>query len=240
MAGHLILISLEVTTDPAARNEPIREGAGAVANDSLAAESTRAGGGFSQNRDSEPLGVKGGNSTFTTTDTSGARKLPPTTDASHRGEPAEQKRYPEGLGGQPDFPGAHVPTTGYVGGASGSNEQQGHGVYNASAKIQESDDNSQGTSNAGTAPSYVATQTQSMGSTKPKGANLKEGVDIDDSNNASWTTDIGSENDPGRLAANQFKHSGSGSATSATGGPRQTELEKDSQPYAPLQAEQEA
>ncbi|TAQ90064.1 hypothetical protein B7494_g1611 [Chlorociboria aeruginascens] len=68
-------------------NDPhstIREGAGAVALDSLAADSTREGGGFSENRNSEPLGVSGSNSTFANTDTSSARRLDPASDAEAR------------------------------------------------------------------------------------------------------------------------------------------------------------
>jgi len=200
------------------------EGAGPVANDSLAAESTRAGGGFSQNRDGEPLCVKGGNSTFNTTDTSGATKLPPTSDAAHRGNPNEQLRYAEGLGGQPDFPGAHLPSGGYVGG--GDSSKQGY--------------QAQDTSNAGTAPSYVASVTRNLGSAKPKGANLKEDLDIDDSRNASWNTDIGSKDDPGRLAENQFQLNNSENTGNAARGARSTGHEAVSQPYAPLRAEEPA
>lgn len=201
------------------------EGAGPVANDSLAAESTRSGGGFSQNRDGEPLGVKGGNSTFNTTNTSGATKLPPTSDAAHRGNPNEQPRYAEGLGGQPDFSGAHLPSGGYVGGG-GDLSKQGY--------------QTQGAGSAGAAPSYVAPVTQNPGSTKPKGANLKEDLNIDDSKNASWNTDIGSKDDPGRLAENQFQLNSTENTGNAARGARSTEHEGVSQPYAPLRAEEPA
>ena len=43
------------TSDPERYQNPIKEGAGAVASDSLAAESARSGGGFSSNRNSEPV-----------------------------------------------------------------------------------------------------------------------------------------------------------------------------------------
>ncbi|CAG8958112.1 hypothetical protein HYFRA_00000458 [Hymenoscyphus fraxineus] len=69
-------------TDP---NAPvIKEGAGAVVSDSLAAESTREGGGFASNRDTDPFGPKGSNSTFTNRDTSSATRLDPTVDAEAR------------------------------------------------------------------------------------------------------------------------------------------------------------
>lgn len=55
----------------------------------MAAESTRQGGGFAENRDSEPLKVKGANSTFNTTDTSAADMLPPAANAASRTDPNE-------------------------------------------------------------------------------------------------------------------------------------------------------
>jgi len=55
-------------------------------------------------------------------------------------------------------------------------------------------------SNAGTAPSYVNAQSETHPG-GPKGKNLTEGgFESDDSKNASFTSDIGTENDPGRLA----------------------------------------
>ncbi|CAG8984249.1 hypothetical protein HYALB_00010505 [Hymenoscyphus albidus] len=69
-------------TDP---NAPvIKEGAGAVVSDSLAAESARAGGGFASNRDTDPFGAKGSNSIFTNRDTSSATRLDPAVDAEAR------------------------------------------------------------------------------------------------------------------------------------------------------------
>jgi len=54
------------------------------------------------------------------------------------------------------------------------------------------------TSNAGTAPGYV--NTQELGG-KPKGKNLTEGgFEGGSGRNASYGTDIGGKNDPGRVA----------------------------------------
>ena len=81
-----------------------------MASDSLAAESTRDGGGFSENRNSEPQGVAGANSTFANANTSGARRLDPASDAEARlaQEDWEEERrlgagatsYPAAAGGQ--------------------------------------------------------------------------------------------------------------------------------------------
>jgi len=153
----------------------IQEGSGAIASDSLAAESSNAGGGFSENRDSEPLGVSGANSTFANEDTSAARRLDPTSDAEARPDSGES--YPDAAGGQSK--GLAVTDT------EGSYETGG------------------ATSSAGIAPTYV--NSQYVDETGPKGKNLTEGgFDSDDSKNASFNGDIGGKNDPGRLAEETF------------------------------------
>lgn len=76
----------KVTTDPTGKHNIIREGAGAVIGDSLAAESFRAGGGFAENRDAQPLGVKAENTTLNTTDTSAATELPPAARGADRAD----------------------------------------------------------------------------------------------------------------------------------------------------------
>lgn len=56
----------------------------------------------------------------------------------------------------------------------------------------------------GTAPSYVNSQFADQGG--PKGKNLKEGgFESNDRNNASFTSEIGSKNDPGRAAEASFQ-----------------------------------
>ncbi|KAK4693608.1 hypothetical protein P7C71_g3827, partial [Lecanoromycetidae sp. Uapishka_2] len=115
------------TSDPERYTNPSTEGAGAVASDSLAADSARSGGGFGENRDSQPLSTSGSSSTFNNTDTSGATTLAPAPDAAEReakaawSETADEakgpggQKYPEGAGGQPKFPGQHS-MNGYAGG----------------------------------------------------------------------------------------------------------------------------
>jgi len=106
-----------------------QEPTGAVTSDSLAAESIRQGGGFSENDNAYVQGVKGSNSTFNTTDSSGATALHPARDGATRekqdalGLGADEKgasglKYPDAAG-QPDFDGTHS-TQGYVGGPGNS------------------------------------------------------------------------------------------------------------------------
>lgn len=174
-------------TDPNAPS--IREGAGPVASDSLAADSSRDGGGFSENRNSEPQGVSGSNSTFANTNVSGATRLDPASDAEARlaQEDWEEERklgagantYPAGLGDQSKALAVEDTTGSYQTGGS--------------------------TSNAGTAPSYVNSQNYG-GLGGPKGKNLTEGgFESNDRKNASFNSEIGSKNDPGRLAEQKFQ-----------------------------------
>ena len=172
-------------TDPNAPS--IEEATGAVANDSLAAECSRADGGFASNRGSEPQGVSGPNSTFANKNTSGATRLDPASDAEARqaeGDWAEEKKlgasgtYPDSVGGQ----------------AKGLSVTDTQGSYQTGGA----------SSNAGTAPSYVSSQY--VDSSGPKGKNLTEGgFESNDSKNASWNQDIGGKNDPGRLAEDKFE-----------------------------------
>lgn len=161
-------------TDP---NAPqIAERAGAIASDSLAAESTRAGGDFSKNRGNEPLGVAGANSTFANTNTSGADTLEPAPNSKSRKAATEDpnESYPSATDGQSKST-AITDTTGFFG----------------------------ATSHAGIAPTYV--NSQYVDTHGPKGKGLKEGgFDEGDDKNTSFTSDIGDENDPGRVAGAKF------------------------------------
>ncbi|KAN0112742.1 hypothetical protein V8E51_005693 [Hyaloscypha variabilis] len=168
-------------TDPNAPS--IQESAGPVASDSLAAESTREGGGFSENRNSEPQGVAGANSTFANANTSGAHRLDPASDAEARlaQEDWEEERK---LGaGANSYP------------AAAGGQSKGLAVENTEGSHQTGG----ATSAAGTAPSYVNSQFQDQAG--PHGKNLTEGgFESNDSKNASFNQEIGTKNDPGRLA----------------------------------------
>jgi len=173
-------------TDP---NAPaIQEGAGPIASDSLAAESTREGGGFSENRNSEPQDVKGVNSTFANANTSGATRLDPASDAEARlvQEDWEEERklgatstsYPTASGGQ----------------------SKGLAVENTQGSYQTGG----ASSAAETAPSYVNAQFKDQSG--PHGKNLTEGgFESNDSKNASFNNEIGTKNDPGRLAEEKMQ-----------------------------------
>lgn len=85
-----------------------------------------------------------------------------------------------------------------------------------------------------TAPNYISPIIFHGG--KPKGKNLTEGgFDDDPSNNASFTAEIGSQNDPGRASENFFQQQAESVASG--GGPRQGGLRGEGQ-YAVLEDEQ--
>lgn len=261
-----------------------------MAPDSLAAESARDGGAFSDNRDG---GVSESSSNLVNTDYSSATTLAPAPDATEREAKAAGQdtadelegpggqKYPEGLGGQGEFPGSHN-ADGYSGGstkakqellskaedsqgtrASGGSDEHGNGgpdtktLGNTGGTSSEyPGENTSGTSSGekterqaserkptsedisrssrdppssddSVAPGYIASVTvQPTQSGKPKGKNLTEGGfdDTDDSaaNNASFTADIGTENDPGRLAEQGFQRTNA--AVAGGGGPRQDEV----------------
>ncbi|KAF7597550.1 hypothetical protein BBP40_000028 [Aspergillus hancockii] len=254
--------STKVTTDPDASRNPIRESSGPIAGDSLAAESATKGGAYAQNRGAQPLGVSGSQSTLNTKDTSAASELSSAPVGAARENLDSQQKYPEALGGQGNYPGAHLPGSGYVGGPTAAKQQaqqQQQGTQQGtrhSARLQQqsqasrtSQTQQRGTANAsgsgyssnynaGTAPSYVEDVVGDLSSKTPKGKNLQEGG-FDENNNASFNTDIGSENDPGRLAERGFQNKQVESGPTGTSAGREKGV-SDQHPYQHLQSDQRA
>ena len=254
------LTNLQHTTDPEAYSNPKSEGAGAVASDSLAAESARSGGKFGENRDSQPLKQSGSSSTFANTDTSSATTLAPAPDAAEREakaawqETADEakgpggQKYPEGVDGQGDIqpqPLDGKPASGLRGvtgpsasmGTTGGEQTMGS---EAKSGLTENTYKGEGGSggNADAAPGYVASVVSDAGQTgKPKGKNITEGgFDEGDEQNASFNSEIGSKEDPGRRAEGEFQRvtqSASGSTA-----PKQKMGESDGSQYDVLDTDQ--
>ena len=180
----------------------IEEGAGAVASDSLAAESTSDGGKFSENRNSESRGVKGANSTFANTNTSGAIRLDPASDSEARMAQEDWEEERKLGAGSTSYP------------AAGDAQSKDLDAQNT----ERSYETGGSSNNGGIAPSYVNSQAAPGG---PKGKNLTEGgFESNDKKNASFTSDIGTKNDPGRLAEEKYQMANADAAESA-GMPRQ-------------------
>ncbi|KAL6235970.1 hypothetical protein BDW75DRAFT_208130 [Aspergillus navahoensis] len=198
------------TTDPLS-NRPINEPSGPVLKDSLAAESVNHGGTFNENRNAEPIGATSQNTTTNTTDTSAATKLPSASNAREREEPHGSQRYPDALGGQAEFPGAHIPETGYVGGSTAAKKDLGINKpnYPASEKL-DSQSKTRGQSRAQAPASGSGYQTRSATAAQKQNdssAIAGQGGEFpsDPKYNASFNSEVGSEDDPGRLAEQKFQ-----------------------------------
>lgn len=98
------------------------------------------------------------------------------------------------------------------------------------------------------APHYIDPVLGNFSASKPKGKNISEGgFDFDKAENASWTSEIGSQDDPGRRSEIKFESRSdenpaqAGAPISSTSGPGGREgLRKTGQPYGPLSSEEEA
>ena len=102
------------------------------------------------------------------------------------------------------------------------------------------DGTTSGGSKVDIAPSYVTLDVLNPPvSAKPQGKNLTEGgFDSDDSKNASFNADIGSEDDPSRLAEGAFQRREAESGPDAGGGPRQSGVTGKGQ-YNELQSQEQ-
>ncbi|KAL4879367.1 hypothetical protein BJY04DRAFT_193799 [Aspergillus karnatakaensis] len=211
------------TSDPLANN-PISEPSGPVVKDSLAAESANSGGAYSENRGAQPLGVSSKSTTTNTSDTSAARELPSTASARDRQNLESEKKYPDALGGQADYPGAHIPETGYVGGSTAAKKDlgiTGQHEYPASEKLSSQNQSQPQSKSSGasktpasgsgyqTRSATAAQKSQTYSAAAGQGktdSNANQGDFPSDSKyNASFNSEIGSDQDPGRLAEQKFQ-----------------------------------
>jgi len=208
----------KVTTDPASKHVSKNENPGIVTSDSLAAESIQEGGSFGANADARGPHPQPSASTNTnTTDTSNATRLDPAPDAEARQASAEwsensQLNAGSALGGQSEGKGPTYNTA--AGGTATQPTSGGSGGAPTTAD-----------GNAAAAPGYASHPAPSMGDNfQPKGKNITEGGFEGNEPNASFTSDIGDENDPGRAALQRTDVPVSGGA-----GPRQTQVSGDGQ-----------
>ncbi|PYH99687.1 hypothetical protein BO71DRAFT_368689 [Aspergillus ellipticus CBS 707.79] len=219
--------STKVTTDPTRHTNPIREPAGPVPADSLAAESATHGGAFAQNRGAQSMNVPAAQST--------ARSTHSTTKLDSNAD--WQEKYPEALGGQGDYPGAHG--SGYVGGPTGAKREMGIG-YGQQGQSQGQGGAWQGGADASGSGGYTAGGAAGgFGYAKPHGKDLREGDIPDNAPNASFTTDIGGENDPGRFAQSAFQSRNVENGPAGTDAGRQKGVDNQ-QWYQHLQSDQRA
>ena len=191
----------KVTSDPRTQSAPKNENPGVVTSDSLAGESITGGGSFGANSDARgPMNQPSASTNTNTTDTSGARTLDAAPDAEAR---LAQEGWHE--------------TSQLNAGSSLSGQSSGGAGPTYSAAV----------SGAGGENVNPASGAGSAQAGAPKGQNLQEGGFSSDAPNASFNTDIGAKNDPGRAALGKMEASdvpvGGGE------GLRQGQISKDGQ-----------
>ncbi|KAL3479790.1 hypothetical protein BJX99DRAFT_61518 [Aspergillus californicus] len=229
------------TSDPTA-DRPVNEPSGPVTNDSLAAESASHGGAYSQNRGAEPIGVNSKNTTTNITDTSSATKLPSAANAGNRGDPNYQKRYPDALGGQADYPGPHLPESGYVGGPTAAKKEIGVNKheYPASQKMSQTQSKASGSGYERQTRSQTAAAQKNHSSAAAGQGTNQGGFPDDPKYNNSFNSEIGSENDPGRAAELKFQRREAETSSAAAAGPADKTTGGDGTWYDALRTDQRA
>ncbi|CEI65888.1 hypothetical protein FVEN_g7443 [Fusarium venenatum] len=183
-------------------NAPVKEeGAGKVASESLAAESTKEGGEFASNEgirgENQPSSASENISVGHNTDTSSAPSSKSTQSSSGKSSADKSSA------------GRTTKTSSALG-------------SNADSKSGQS-----GSANSGTAPSYVENQ-YIRSSSGPHGKNATEGFDdskTKDGLKLALESEPGSENDPSRLAEQQFQERQN--AVGRDAGPRQSALSSE-------------
>ncbi|KAK5115287.1 hypothetical protein LTR62_001487 [Meristemomyces frigidus] len=173
-------------------NNPKNENPGIVTSDSLAAESIQGGGSFGANSDSRgPMDQPSKGSNAANTDTSGATTLESARSAGARDDGDGEQGYGATGSGQ-----------------TGTQYEQAGGLgSSASGGVTYTDKSSSGNGSSGNSGSNNSRQSggSSSANSRPKGQNVQEGGFDSDAPNASFTTDIGGQNDPGRAALNDMQ-----------------------------------
>ncbi|KAF2654590.1 hypothetical protein K491DRAFT_659738 [Lophiostoma macrostomum CBS 122681] len=218
----------KVTTDPASKQE-IPEAVGVVTSDSLAAESSAFGEGNPKAATSKQPSRS---TTTNNTDTSGATKLDPAPDAEAREaqqgwSESSQLNAGKGLGKEAGVGPTYATTT-----SSGGDSTSATGGVPGT-------DSSSGSSGVPIAPTGGYAAHRDPSELKPKGKNITEGGFDADAPNASGTTEIGTDKDPGRVAEQNYQLRDAQPGGDAGAGPRQSGV-TGTTAYDALSAEKEA
>jgi len=228
-------VGQKVTTDPRSQQE-VHEAVGVVTSDSLAAESLKGEGSFGEGNSKAAASKQPSKSTTTnTTDTSAASKLSAAPNAGTREAQQEWSQDSElnagrGLGKDAGRgPTYNTNTSTRAGGATNSDSINGGTGGNASI-----------------APTggYVGSADGARASEElqPKGRNLKEGEGFEGNEpNASFSNaEIGSADDPGRVAELAFQKRNAHTAGSAAGSTQVGNAEQGTGVYDALKSEERA
>lgn len=235
----------KVTNDPRAKQEA-PEAVGIVTSDSLAGESLKGEGHFAEgNPHAAPLKQTSKGLTANTTDTSGATRLDPAVDAEARDaqegwSETSQLNAGKGLGKESGVgPTYNTNTSGAGTGANTSDEP----VFSATGGIPST--SSAGSTGIPIAPTGgyagAADQARAPGELRPKGANIQEGGFPSDAPNASFNNaEIGSKDDPGRVAEQRFAEESSAGVGGVAGVQAQTGLSGQTGGFDKLKSDENA
>ncbi|TKA71998.1 hypothetical protein B0A55_07665 [Friedmanniomyces simplex] len=198
---------------------PKNENPGTVTSDSLAAESIQGGGSFGANSDARgPMGQSSAGTNTNNTDTFGATELPAAVNRDAREAEdswGEERKVQagDGLGsGSGNGSGtgqtsnsASMESSSGGSGSTGSYAQGATGGYSDNTSSSTSSGNS-GSGSGSTSGGSYASATGGSGSSWSNNENTAPSnsgsgsADFDNAPNASFTTDIGGKDDPGRAA----------------------------------------
>lgn len=177
---------------------PVEEGAGIVTTDSLAAESMRQGGAFAAN--ARKVGISD-QSKGTTADTSSATVLEPAAAAEARMATEEWNESAVLNAGRGLGKDAGRGPTWNVPDSSSQLQSASAGLGGTTDITGTTTGYSSSSGRGNVAPSYVEAGQQGLqGVVKPKGRDIQEGGFDDSAPNASFNSEIGTKNDPARLA----------------------------------------
>ncbi|KAF2462182.1 hypothetical protein BDY21DRAFT_368292 [Lineolata rhizophorae] len=233
----------KVTSDPEARQNPVQEKPGVVDSDSLAAESMKGSGEFASNIEGAGnYKQPAGSNTTNAPDASAARVLDPAPDAETREAQTEwnesaQLNAGRGLGKE----AGRGPTYNTTGGSYSNGGSVGGGVGGGGQPTMSGGGVGSGVGSgvdfdrvaADPAPTYVGHERLVQQGQKPKGTNLHEGGFEGNEPNASFTTAIGTDQDPGRFAEQKFERENAESGPDA-GYTRDTTKATEKTAYAAL------
>ncbi|KAK4897401.1 hypothetical protein LTR27_004921 [Elasticomyces elasticus] len=206
---------MSYTDNPRHSNNPSseykNENPGTVTSDSLAGESIQGGGSFGANSDARgPMGQSSQGTNTNNTDTSGATELPASRNRGDRDEESSGNTYDlssssdgrsggSGSSGQQRSQQSNTESyggSGNTGGGEDSSYSSGNAGGNSSSSYSDENSNPNSSSSSG-----GSSGSSSGGYGRPHGTNITEDPSLgDDQNNASFDTDIGGKNDPGREA----------------------------------------
>lgn len=218
----------KVTTDPACRSDFKREYAGPIASDSLAAESLRSGGHFSEGNPVGISSVTGSHSTFTGHPEDSGAHFEEIKPGHKKGD---QDHFETGkLGGMDEDMKTKAARVGILGGYqtpeeytggdySGQDDHPRLGLRGGMAPVDSDNKGESGDKGLSSSKYAPSTTTHAVGTVGNEEVKRREQPDWSKiSKDTTPTTNIGGPDDPGRAAAEKFSARQQGAEHVKSGG----------------------